>query len=96
MLNDREGNNGKKIMEEKLEKVNRVWSTFCKYLTAHCVKKEKTVDTTLIGMFIPCEGKISYMPLPDFVTAGKFKLQRSAQHVDLNVSLDTSAIISSY
>jgi hypothetical protein len=78
MLNDRQATKGKKMMEENFEKVSRVFNTFCKFISAHCLNKDRAVDTTLIGLFIPCGGKVTYMPLPDFLEAGKFKLQRSA------------------
>jgi len=37
------------------------------------------VDTTLIGLFAKDEnGDVIYMPSPDYLEAGKFKLQKGA------------------
>lgn len=79
-------------MQQNTEKVLRVWNTFCKFISANCINKERAVDTTLIGMFIPCGGKVTYMPQPDFQQAGKFKLQRSANHLKIEESQEMSAV----
>ena len=40
------------------------------------IEKNRIADTVLIGVFYRNnEGQMAYMPAPDFVQAGKFKLQ---------------------
>ena len=62
-------------MLEQTSKANRVWVGFTKFIKSQCSNKKRSVDTSLIGLFMPDEnGKVIYMPSPDFLEAGKFKL----------------------
>tara|TARA_B100000787_G_C15988353_1_gene204709 strand:- start:150 stop:428 length:279 start_codon:yes stop_codon:yes gene_type:complete len=77
-LDDKEEEvNAKNVMADQTAKGTRVWTAFTKFIRSQCCNKNRAVDTQLIGLFIPANGKVTYMPDSDFLEAGKFKLQRN-------------------
>ena len=68
---------GKRIMEENVQRINKVWLAFSKFVKNQVVTNGRVVDTGLIGLFYNDSSRqVSYMPSPDYLDAGKFKLQR--------------------
>lgn len=66
----------KNIMKTNLQKCNSVWQSFTKFIRGQVIDKSRVVDTVLVGVFHRnAEGQMVYMPAPDFMMAGKFKLQ---------------------
>ena len=58
----------------------RVWQAFEKFLYKQVGVKNKVVDTMNIGIFRKTPGDdylIQYLPLPEYIKAGKFKLQNT-------------------
>ena len=77
----------------------RVWSAFTKFIKSQCQDKQKAVDTQICGVFIPDQDNIQFMPLPSFLEAGKFKLQKKgADHLDISPTdfQQTSSILERY
>ena len=65
----------KSIMSENLAKALKVWYSFVKFVKNQVTVNGRMVDTTLIGLFGKDEnGDVFYMPSPDYLEAGKFKL----------------------
>lgn len=79
-------------MTENYTKALQVWNAFAKYIKSQCATKCRAVDTQLMGVFLPPDdgGCVRYMPLPSFLEAGKFKLQRNASHLDLDENIEYS------
>lgn len=66
---------GKRIMEENMQRINKVWLAFSKFVKNQVVTNGRVVDTGLIGLFYNDSlRQVSYMPSPDYLDAGKFKL----------------------
>ena len=71
---------GKKLMADNVQRINKVWQAFIKFVKNQVVVNGRVVDTTLIGLFFNDSNRqISFMPSPDFLDAGKFKLQRGVK-----------------
>ena len=65
----------KRIMSENVAKALKVWYSFVKYIKSQVTVSNRLVDTQLIGVFFKDSfGDVTYMPSPDFLEAGKFKL----------------------
>ena len=65
---------GKKLMADNVQRINKVWQAFIKFVKNQ-LTNGRVVDTTLIGLFFnDTNRQISFMPSPDFLDAGKFKL----------------------
>ena len=66
-------------MAENVQRINKVWQAFIKFVKNQ-LTNGRVVDTTLIGLFFnDTNRQISFMPSPDFLDAGKFKLQRGVK-----------------
>ena len=66
---------GKRIMEENVQRISKVWLAFSKFVKNQVVTNGRVVDTGLIGLFYNDSlRQVSYMPSPDYLDAGKFKL----------------------
>ena len=62
-------------MADNVQRINKVWQAFIKFVKNQVVVNGRVVDTTLIGLFFNDSNRqISFMPSPDFLDAGKFKL----------------------
>ena len=69
----------KKLMAENIAKSLKVWYSFVKFVKNQVTVNGRLVDTQLIGLFgKDVNGNALFMPSPDFLEAGKFKLQRGA------------------
>ena len=76
-LNDKAASDSKKLMSENISRALRVWYAFVKFIKNQVTVNGRLVDTSLIGLFgKDSYGDIQYMPSPDYLEAGKFKLQR--------------------
>lgn len=74
---------GKSVMINNLGKVMRVWSAFSKFIKSQCTEKGKAVDTNICGTFMPYDGeRVAFMPMPAFLEAGKFRLQKGVDFLD--------------
>lgn len=65
-------------MRDNLSKCNKVWAAFASFIHSQVIERGRTVDTIIVGYFYPTfmMSSVSFMPSPDFMVAGKFKLQR--------------------
>ena len=64
-------------MSENMAKAIKVWFSFVKFVKNQVTVNGRTVDTQLIGLFgQDANGDVVFMPSPDYLEAGKFKLQR--------------------
>jgi hypothetical protein len=55
--------NAKNVMAEQTRKGNNVWTAFTKFIKSQCCLKNRTVDTQLIGLFMPTDNeKVLFMP----------------------------------
>ena len=65
-------------MAENTQRANKVWAAFVKFIRNQTIVNGRLVDTQLIGFFAKNDNGngVSYWPSPDFLEAGKFKLQR--------------------
>ena len=62
-------------MDQNVQRINKVWQAFIKFVKNQVVCNGRVVDTTLIGLFFnDSRREVSFMPSPDFLDAGKFKL----------------------
>ena len=75
-------------MTQNLAKTIRVWSAFTKFIKSQVIEKSKAVDTQCIGLFVPGRGSAAatFMPLPAFMEAGKFKFPKGS---DLSSALES-------
>lgn len=65
----------KRLMAENIAKTLKVWYSFVKFVKNQVTVNGRLVDTQLIGLFgKDASGNALYMPSPDFLEAGKFKL----------------------
>ena len=69
----------KQIFKQNMKQINKVWYAFSKYVKNQCEEKNKTVDTHLIGSFLP-DG--NFYPSPDYLEAGNFKVHRDLVRED--------------
>ena len=62
-----------------------MWQAFEKFVHKQVCLKNKIADTLIIGLFrkVPNESGIQFLPQPDFLEVGKFKLQKSLRGVSL-------------
>ena len=68
------------MMHENVQRINKVWQAFVKFVKNQVSVNGRVVDTCLIGLFYnDAQRQIAFMPSPDFLDAGKFKLQRGAK-----------------
>ena len=66
-------------MNDNANRVLKVWLSFCKFIKNQVTVNGRLVDTQLIGLFgKDAYGDVIYMPSPDYLEAGKFKLQRGS------------------
>ena len=65
-------------MAENMAKCIKLWQAFVKFVKNQVQVNGRLVDTQLIGLFGKSqpEGDIFFMPSPDYLEAGKFKVQR--------------------
>lgn len=76
-LNETAAHNAKDLMQANLQKCHKVWTVFTKFIRSQVMDKSRTVDTVVMGLFTNnAVAGVNYMPAPDFLEAGKFKLQR--------------------
>ena len=69
-------------MAENTAKVLKVWYAFVKFCKNQITVNGRLVDTTLVGLFAKdANGDIMFLPSPDYLEAGKFKLQKGAGSV---------------
>lgn len=67
-------------MADNVQRINKVWQAFVKFVKSQVVVNGRVVDTCLIGLFFNDSNRqITFMPSPDYLEAGKFKLQRGAK-----------------
>ena len=67
-------------MNDNVQRINKVWQAFVKFVKNQVSVNGRVVDTSLIGIFYnDAQRQISFMPSPDFLDAGKFKLQRGSK-----------------
>ena len=67
----------KRLMAENIAKTLKVWYSFVKFVKNQVTVNGRLVDTQLIGLFgRDANGNAQFMPSPDYLQAGKFKLQR--------------------
>mmetsp|Transcript_8219 Transcript_8219/g.9949 ORF Transcript_8219/g.9949 Transcript_8219/m.9949 type:complete len:295 (+) Transcript_8219:152-1036(+) len=87
------GNDSKRLMAENTAKVIKVWYSFVKFVKNQVTVNGRLVDTSLIGLFLKdANGDVMYMPSPDYLEAGKFKLQRGMGSVCSKLGLAEGAI----
>ena len=68
------------MMQENASRINKVWLAFVKFVKSQVIVNGRLVDTGLIGLFFNDSNRqVTYMPSPEFLDAGKFKLQRGAK-----------------
>ena len=68
---------GKRIMEENVQRINKIWFAFTKFVKNQVVTNGRVVDTGLIGLFFnDSQRQTQYMPSPEYLDAGRFKLQK--------------------
>ena len=78
----------RRLMAENTAKVIKVWYSFVKFVKNQVTVNGRMVDTTLIGLFAKDEnGDVIYLPSPDFLDAGKFKLQKGTDSVITKLGL---------
>ena len=69
------GGDSKRLMAENTAKVIKVWYSFVKFCKNQVTVNGRLVDTTIVGLFgKDANGDVIYMPSPDYLEAGKFKL----------------------
>ena len=66
----------KRLMAENMAKCIKLWQAFVKFVKNQVQVNGRLVDTQLIGLFCKSqpEGDIFFMPSPDYLEAGKFKV----------------------
>jgi len=76
--------NAKVHFTEHLQSCNKVWQSFEKFIFDQVCKKNRMVDTQLCGIFfkINSQASVQFLPSPDYLEAGKFKISRHAKMVD--------------
>jgi len=63
------------LMTENTAKALKVWYAFVKFVKNQVTVNGRLVDTQLIGLFGKDQnGDVLYMPSPDYLEAGKYKL----------------------
>lgn len=68
-------NDSKKLMSENISRTLKVWYALVKFVKNQVTVNGRLVDTQLVGLFGKDEyGDVQYMPSPDYLEAGKFKL----------------------
>ena len=68
-------------MLENLQKVQKVWFSFVKFVKNQVTVNGRLVDTQLIGYFLRDNtdgGNVVFMPSPEYLEAGKFRLSRTS------------------
>jgi len=62
-------------MQENAQRITKVWLAFVKFIKSQVMINGRLVDTGLIGLFfLDSRREVTFMPSPEFLEAGKFKL----------------------
>lgn len=86
-------NDSKRLMAENTAKVIKVWYSFVKFIKNQVTVNGRLVDTTIIGLFGRDQnGDIMYMPSPDYLEAGKFKLQKGMGSLSAKLGISEGCI----
>ena len=68
-------------MTENLNNCFAVWKAFEKFIYNQVVCKNRTIDTLIMGIFTKNSlEQVVYLPNPEYLEVGKFKLQRNVDH----------------
>lgn len=85
-FNEKSARQGKELMEQNLLMVSKVWQAFEKFLHKQVVTKGKVADTMIVGLFRKHNDAVQFLPQPDYLDVGRFKLQKSLRGVKLTDS----------
>ena len=67
----------KQIFKQNVRQITKVWYAFSKFVKNQCEQKNKTVDTQLIGIFVPDNSVgCKFYPSPEYLEAGNFKMHK--------------------
>ena len=87
------GGDSKRLMAENTAKVLKVWHAFVKFCKNQITVNGRLVDTTLVGLFAKdANGDVMFMPSPDYLEAGKFKLQKGNGSICQRLGLPDGSI----
>lgn len=72
--------NSKQAFAVHFNNILKVWLAFCKFLRSQIDEKQVSVDTVVAGLFLRQVQDesvvITFLPSPEYLEAGKFKLPR--------------------
>ena len=80
-LNARTVPDAKKLMLQNLQKVQKVWYAFVKFVKSQVTVNGRLLDTSIFGLFYKDNansGNVVFMPSMEYLEAGKFKLSRTS------------------
>ena len=73
-FNEKSARQGKDLMEQNLLMVSKAWQAFEKFLIKQVVVKGKIADTMIVGLFRKHNDVVQFLPQPDYLEVGRFKL----------------------
>jgi len=83
----------RRLMTENTARAIKVWQAFVKFVKNQVTVNGRLVDTQLIGLFSKDEqGCAFFMPSPDYLDAGKFKLHRGTGGLCSKLGLSEGAV----
>ena len=59
-----------------LKTLGKLWQAFSKYIKNQVQEKQRSVDTTIFGVFMKDGDKLRFLASPEYLEAGKFRLPR--------------------
>ena len=80
-------------MLENLQKVQKVWFSFVKFVKNQVTVNGRLVDTQLIGYFLrdnSDNGNVVFMPSHEYLEAGKFRLSKTQMGKESETAGDLS------
>ena len=90
-LNGKSVADAKRHMLENLNKVQKVWYAFVKFIKNQVTVNGKLVDTQTFGLFYrdnDNNGNVVFLPSVEYLEAGKFKLSKTNNETVANLSLE--------
>ncbi len=97
-INQEAAASAKQFMTQNLNNCFSVWQAFEKFVYNQVVCKNRTVDTLIIGIFTKNQlDQVVYLPNPDYLEVGKFKLQRNLEYFKkVEETIDTPEVRDRY
>ena len=90
-LNGKSVTDAKRLMMENLNKVQKVWYAFTKFIRNQVTVNGRLVDTQIFGLFYrdnDDSGNVVFMPSVEYLEAGKFKLSKTNNETVASLPLE--------